>query len=179
MMSLGRTCHMSRPLHVTGAASTCFHRIPQTPEVAVYYHNMCSTVKITFDMVWQVTSQRKGTGCYSTLERTYMETCNNPQAGRALLITPQGRCTLQSCVTSGRAVTGSSAIHEPSGSTISRTVPHVARCSILALADARYFACWRPFRRSGAAASVVSGDCIPRHVLRLGGEVVASLQPPS
>jgi hypothetical protein len=43
-------------LHVTDAASTSFHRIPQTPEVAVYYHNMCSTIKITFDMVWQGTS---------------------------------------------------------------------------------------------------------------------------
>jgi hypothetical protein len=38
------------------------------------------------------------------------------------------------CVTSGRAVTGPFAIHEPSGSTISRTVPRVAQCSILALA---------------------------------------------
>jgi hypothetical protein len=38
------------------------------------------------------------------------------------------------CVTSGRAVTGSFTIHESPGSTISRTVPRVARCSILALA---------------------------------------------
>jgi hypothetical protein len=41
---------MSRPLHVTGADSTGFYKIPQTPEVTVYYHNICSTVKITFDM---------------------------------------------------------------------------------------------------------------------------------